>query len=60
MGAGDAFLSVAGIFSAAGAPVEVGTFLGNIGGALGANIIGNKEAVDKVNVLKYASTLMNV
>ena len=60
VGAGDAFLSVAGIFSAAGAPVEVGTFLGNIGGALGANIIGNKEALEKANVLKYAATLMNV
>ena len=60
VGAGDAFLSVAGIFSAAGAPVEVGTFMGNIGGALGSNIIGNKEAVEKVNVLKYVHTLMNI
>lgn len=60
VGAGDAFFAVAGIFTAAGAPTEVGTFVGNIGGALGANIIGNKDAVEKVNVLKYASTLMNV
>lgn len=60
IGAGDAFFAVAGIFSAAGAPIEVGTFMGNIGGALGANIVGNKDEVEKVNVLKYASTLMNV
>lgn len=60
IGAGDAFFATAGIFVAAGAPVEVGTFMGNIGGALGANIVGNKEAVEKVNVLKYANTLMNV
>ena len=60
VGAGDAFFATAGIFTAAGAPIEVGTFIGNIGGALGANIVGNKEAVEKVNVLKYASTLMNV
>ena len=60
VGAGDAFLSMAGIFSAAGAPAEVGTFMGNIGGALGSNIIGNKEAVEKVNVLKYVHTLMNI
>lgn len=60
IGAGDAFLSVAGLFMAAGADVEVGTFVGNIGGALGANIVGNKESLEKVNVLKYASTLMNV
>lgn len=60
VGAGDAFYSLAGIFTAVGAPMEVGTFIGNIGGALGANIVGNREAVEKVNVLKFASTLMNV
>ena len=60
VGAGDAFFATAGIMAAAGAPIEIGTFIGNIGGALGANIVGNKEAVEKVNVLKYASTLMNV
>lgn len=60
IGAGDAFFAVAGIFRAAGAPIEIGTFAGNIGGALGANIVGNKDAVEKVNVLKYASTLMNI
>lgn len=60
VGAGDAFFAVAGIFAAAGADVEVGTFCGNIGGALGVNIIGNKDAIEKVNVLKYANTLMNV
>lgn len=60
VGAGDAFFAVAGIFAAAGASTELGVFLGNIGGALGANIVGNKDAVEKVNVLKYANTLMNV
>ena len=60
VGAGDAFFAVAGIFTAAGASVEAGTFLGNIGGALGVNIVGNKESIEKVNVLKFANTLMNV
>ena len=60
IGAGDSFFATAGIFAVAGAPIEVGTFIGNIGGALGANIVGNKESVEKVNVLKYANTLMNV
>lgn len=60
VGAGDAFFAVAGVFTAAGAPAEIGTLMGNIGGALGANIVGNKEAVEKVNVLKFANTLMNV
>lgn len=60
IGAGDAFLALAGIFAAAGAPAKVGTFMGNIGGALGANIVGNREHVEKVNALKFASTLLNV
>ena len=60
VGAGDAFYSVAGLYAAAGAPIELGTFMGNIAGALGANIVGNKEAVEKVNVLKYAGTLLNI
>lgn len=60
VGAGDAFFSLAGIFTAAGAPIEIGTFMGNIGGALGANIVGNRESVEKVNALKFASTLLNI
>lgn len=60
VGAGDAFYSIAGLYTAAGASIELGTFMGNIAGALGANIVGNREAVEKVNILKYASTLMNV
>ena len=60
IGAGDAFYSVAGIFSAVGAPLPVGTVMGNIAGALGANIVGNKASVKRVDVLKFASTLLNV
>jgi rfaE bifunctional protein nucleotidyltransferase chain/domain len=59
IGAGDAFFSIASLAVAAGASVEVGTFMGNIAGALAANIVGNKEAIEKVNVLKYANTLLN-
>lgn len=60
IGAGDAFFSIASAYAAAGAPGEIGTFMGNIAGALATNIIGNKESVEKVNVLKYAGTLLNV
>lgn len=60
IGAGDAYYAVAGLYSAAGAPTEVCMAMGNIAGALGANIIGNKESLQKANVLKYANTLMNV
>lgn len=60
IGAGDAFFALASLTVAAGAPIEIGTFMGNVAGALAANIMGNKEAIDKVNVLKYASTLLNI
>lgn len=60
IGAGDAFFAIASLFAAAGAPVEISTFAGNIAGALATNIVGNKESLEKVNVLKYASTLLNV
>lgn len=60
IGAGDAFYALASMTVAVGAPMEVGTFMGNIGGALAANIVGNKESLEKVNVMKYASTLLNI
>ena len=60
IGAGDAFFSIASLFAAAGASMEMGTFMGNIAGALATNIVGNKKGIDKVDVLKYASTLLNI
>lgn len=60
VGAGDAFYAVAGLYAAAGAPIEFATMMGNVGGALAVNIVGNKEPVEKVNILKFTSTLMNV
>ncbi|MCM1251247.1 MAG: PfkB family carbohydrate kinase [Clostridium sp.] len=58
IGAGDAFFSLAGLIAAAGAPVEVGTFLGNVAGALAANIVGNKDSLNKVDTLKFITTLL--
>lgn len=60
IGAGDAFFSLASIVKKAGATIELATFLGNVAGALAANIIGNKQGIEKVNVMKYISTLMNI
>lgn len=58
IGAGDAFYSIAGLMAVAGAPVEAGMFMGNVAGALASNVIGNKRAIDKVDVLKFVSTLL--
>ena len=60
IGAGDAFFSLASLCAAVGAPWELGAFMGNVAGALMVNVVGNKESLSKVNVMKYVSTLMNV
>lgn len=60
IGAGDAFFSVASLCAATGVPVSIATFLGNISGAIAANIVGNEKPVEKVDLLKYANTLMNL
>ncbi len=59
VGAGDAFFALASLCARAQVPLEVANFLANIAGALAANILGNSQAVDKVKLLKYASTLLN-
>lgn len=58
IGAGDAFFSIAGLMAAADAPLELGTFMGNVAGALATNIIGNKNCLDKVDVMKFVATLL--
>lgn len=60
IGAGDAFYSIATLYAAVGADFNTSVFMGNIAGALAANIVGNKESVEKVNALKFAATLLNI
>lgn len=60
IGAGDAFYSIAGIFALAGADIELSSFMGNVAGALTAEIDGNKENVKYADIMKYASTLLNI
>lgn len=60
IGAGDAFFSIASLCAVAGVPLEIATFLGNISGAIASNIVGNEKPVGKVDILKYANTLMNL
>ncbi|MEA1961528.1 MAG: PfkB family carbohydrate kinase [Bacillota bacterium] len=59
VGAGDAFFSIASLCARAQVPMEIAGFLASVAGALAANILGNSQAVDKVKLLKYASTLLN-
>ena len=58
MGAGDAFLSITTPLVSIGTPMEIVGFIGNAVGAMAVTIIGNKEPVDKVSLLKYISAIM--
>ncbi|MHB8694534.1 MAG: PfkB family carbohydrate kinase [Solirubrobacteraceae bacterium] len=60
IGAGDAFFALASLCARTSQPAEVGSFLGNIAGALAANVTGNREAVSSVDLLKFSSTILNV
>jgi len=58
MGAGDAFLSITVPLVSIGTPMEVVGFVGNAVGAMAVTIVGNKQSVDKVSLLKYLKTIM--
>jgi hypothetical protein len=60
VGAGDAFFSIASLCAFLEVDCEIGTFLGNLAGAMAANILCNKEPISKVNLLRYAATLLKI
>jgi len=60
LGAGDAFFSWASAAAATRQPLEVGSFVGSVAGALAANVTGNERAAEKSDVVRLASTLLNV
>ncbi|MDR1616236.1 MAG: PfkB family carbohydrate kinase [Syntrophomonadaceae bacterium] len=60
VGAGDAFFALAALCAKQDLPPDLSVFLSNVAAALATNIIGNKEAIAKVDFLKYAKTLMNL
>ena len=60
IGAGDAFYALAALAALHKMPLDLATLLANAAGALKTNVVGNKEAVKKVDLLKFLSTVMNV
>jgi rfaE bifunctional protein nucleotidyltransferase chain/domain len=58
MGAGDAFLAVTAPLSAVAEDMEMVGFVGNVVGSIKVGILGHRQAVDKVNVLKYIQALL--
>ncbi|MCH9627861.1 MAG: Bifunctional protein HldE [Chlamydiales bacterium] len=58
VGAGDSYFALASLFAAKGYPILLGGFVGSVAAAIDIQIVGNKEAVHKVDVCKYITRLM--
>jgi rfaE bifunctional protein nucleotidyltransferase chain/domain len=58
MGAGDAFLAVTAPLMAAGAPIRLAGFIGNVVGALKVMVVGHRTAVDKPSLIKALTSLL--
>ena len=60
VGAGDAFYSLALMAAAKNMPVDCATLISNLAAAIKTNLLGNSKAVEKVDLLKFLSTVLNV
>ena len=58
MGAGDAFLAVTSPLVASGADLELVGFIGNAVGAMKVGIVGHRQSVEKVPLIRYLQTLL--
>ena len=58
IGAGDTFLSLAGICLKGGLPGEVALFVASAAAALDVQVICNRESITPVNLFKYITTLL--
>ncbi len=58
IGAGDAFLSIAGICLSAGISPENALFAGSAAAAMDVQIVCNRETIQPVSLFKYISTLL--
>ena len=58
VGAGDAFLAVTAPIVAQGAPLELAGFIGNAVGALKVGIVGHRQSVEKIPLMKTITALL--
>ena len=58
IGAGDAFLSLAGLCAAKGLHARATAFVGSVAAAMDIQIVCNREPIDPVGLNKYVSTLL--
>jgi rfaE bifunctional protein nucleotidyltransferase chain/domain len=58
VGAGDAFLSLAGICASKGMPPKLTAFIGSVAAAIDVQIVCNREPINRVTLGKYCATLL--
>jgi cytidyltransferase-like protein len=58
LGTGDAFFSIASIYSFLEDDNEVVTFLGNVAGAMKVSIVGHSKKIEFVDYLKFVESLL--
>lgn len=58
IGAGDAFLSISGLFVAQGAPLELAGFAGNVAGAEAVASMGHRESIRKTTFARHIEHLL--
>lgn len=58
MGAGDAFLAVAGPLAATGLPTEMAAFAGNVAGAIKVGIVGHRRHVGRQELIATIEALL--
>jgi len=58
MGAGDAFLAVAGPLAATGLPTEMAAFAGNVAGSIKVSIVGHRRHVGRSELVSTIESLL--
>jgi len=58
IGAGDAFLSLAGLCLGGGIASDIALFVGSAAAALDVQVVCNRESITPVNLYKYINTLL--
>lgn len=60
VGAGDAFYALAVLGAVRRIPIDIATLVANVAGAIKTNLVGNSKSVQKVDLLKFVNTILNV
>jgi len=58
VGAGDAFLALAGLSLGSGVIPQIGAFIGAAAAALNVQIVGNRETISRVNLQKFITAIL--